>query len=484
MLRYIVERISDGKFLDLELPIVVDVSGKRLAGAGRFSGVIVPVTLAYRHAGSDDLIEPYASFIHEEEDGVIRASWLVTYSGFEGTKWRIEADGFSRYFEDRPYEADYYGVQVDPIAVARHVVEHAQSKTNADIGVKLVGSSKKRVGTDSDLKATAAKKVMDQKKAAWDEFAKPRKVLEAKVKKLSKPFDTELAVMTRDRRVLSDSYAAAVAAKPQDPALIASRKAAVEAKDAALKSKRAAKSAAVKPSKDQIADLKILEEPLKESYEAAKSDYDEAKQKASEDDGAWKILAEDTPDCLDAIEDAIGEAGYEWYEWSGWDADKSVVLREIRCVPRVGRKRDDLAFVEGANIVETVVVEDDATQYANTVIALGAGEGKAALRVTVGKKDRRRRKVYVLDAKHVTKPAALEVLARAELARRSQRFSVRAIRVDVRHPNAVHGSFHVGDLVLVDCTVGVSGRMALWRRIEEVEWDGGSIADLMLGEAL
>lgn len=482
MLRYIVERISDGVFLDLELPIIVSAAGRKLMGAGSFAGEVLPVSQAYAQAGKQLLVEPWASFIHEEADGVIRGTWLVTRSEFEGASWRIEGEGFSTYFSGRPYEGEFWGVRVDPIAAARHVVEHAQSQPNADIGVTVSGSSPVRVGTDSDVKAAAAKRVMNSRKAAWDEFAKPRKQLEARVKTLSKPFDADIAVLTRDRRVLSDDYASAVAGK-QSASVIAGKKALVTAKDEELKTKRAQKDSAVQGLKNQIEDLKILETPLKDAYDAAKADYDAAKQKASEDEGAWKLLWWDTPDCFDSFQEAVDAAGYEWYEWSGWSSDRSRVLKELRCVPRVGAKRRDLQFVEGANIIEAVVVEADASEYANVVTAIGAGEGKNSLRVTVSVSDGRRRRVRVLDAKHVTKRATLESYARAELAYAQQLLSVPAIRVDATHPNAERGTFDVGDTILVDVGEGVLDRQRLWRRIAEIEWDGLDVADLMLVEA-
>ncbi|MFF8817277.1 hypothetical protein ACF07D_04665 [Leucobacter sp. NPDC015123] len=174
MLRYIVERISDGKFLELELPITVSGAGRKLGGAGSFSGEIAPIFDVYKYAGSDALIDPLATYIHEDADGVIRGSWIVTRTEFEGAIWRIEGQGFSSFFSGRPYEGEYRGVKVDPIAVARHVAEHAQNMTSADIGVKVVGSSSLRVGTDSDTQLAAAEAVLKEAKRARTENTKAR----------------------------------------------------------------------------------------------------------------------------------------------------------------------------------------------------------------------------------------------------------------------------------------------------------------------
>ncbi|UOQ57251.1 hypothetical protein MUN78_16600 [Leucobacter allii] len=423
MLRYIVERISDGEFLDLELPIDVSGAGRALNGAGGFAGTVAPDVGGLRYENGALLIDPYGTFIHEESDGVIRGTWLVTRSEMDGPVWSIEGAGFSSYFADRPYEGEYRGVQVDPIAVARHIVEHAQSFAGADAGITVVGASDVRVGTDSDDKEATAKAAADAAKAV-SEAAK--KALEA-------------------ARALAKSDPS-----PANKALVDARKAEADA------------AAEVKKTRDEALSV--------------------AKERAREDGGAWKILWWDTPDCLAEIQDAIEEAGFEWVEWSGWTSDRTRILKEIRCVPRVGRKQDGISFIEGDNIIETVVVEDDVSEWANAVLAIGAGEGRDALRVTVERASTRRRRVFVLDAKHVTKRSVLEKLAKAELSRRLQRLRVDMIRV-VNHPNAEFGSFDVGDTILVDAEVSWLGRQRLWRRIEDLEYVGDDVVDLSLGDA-
>lgn len=423
MLRYIVERISDGEFLELELPIVVSGAGRKLNGAGSFSGEIVPVVAAYRYAGTDQLIDPYSTLIHEESDGIIRGTWLVTRSEFEGAVWRVEGAGFSEYFADRPFEGEYRGVKVDPVAVARHVVEHAQSFAGADLGVTVRGSSSVRIGTDSESKEASARFSADLAKTALEQA----------------------------KKALADARAAAKAnPTAANKQLVETRKGQVES---------------------VTANKKRLDEALSE-----------AKKLVQEDGGAWKLLWWDTPDCLRSIQEALDEAGYEWVEWSGWNTARTKIMKEIRVSSRVGRKQDALAFVEGDNIIETVQIEADSNDYANAVVAIGAGEGRDALRVTVAAKSARRRKVHVVDAKNVTKKAALEKIARAELTVRSRPLKVAAVRI-INHPNAQFGTFDVGDTVLVDSDSGWAGRQRLWQRIEELEWVGEDVIDLMLGDA-
>ncbi|WP_053386253.1 hypothetical protein [Leucobacter japonicus] len=483
MLRYIVERISDGVFLDLELPIVVSGAGRRLNGAGSFSGQIVPVVAAYEWAGTDKLIDPYATFIHEESDGVIRGTWLVTRAEFEGAVWRVDGAGFSDYFADRPYEGEYRGVQVDPVAVARHVVTHAQSFAGASIGVTLTGSSTVRVGTDSDEKVDDANEAAREAKRVKKLLTDARTVKTKEKQQVTKSHDVTIkGLQAVSKMRLTELQALRKRDPKPTPEEVTAAQNLRNAAVQAVKNAQSAKKVALAPIDSALVALreqiKTADATLKTASEKLKAE----KEKQSDDGGAWKILWWDTPDCMQAIQEALDEVGYEWGEWSGWNADRSKILKEIRAVPRVGKKQTALAFVEGDNIVETVAIEADSNEYANVVKAIGAGEGKDSLEVTVAVKSARRRKVHVVDAKNVTKKSVLQKLAQAELAVRSRPLKVAAVRV-VNHPNAEFGTFEVGDTILVDADSGWAGRQRLWQRIEELEWVGEDLIDLMLGDA-
>ena len=479
MLRYIVERISDGEILELDLPIRVSGAGRKRSGFGRFSGEIAPIFDVYKYAGSDALIDPNATFIHEEADGVIRGTWIVTRCEFQGSIWRVEGLGFTSYFSGRPYEGEFWGVDVDPVAVARHIVEHAQSFANADLGVKVIGSSPMRVGSASEDLVLSLEADLQNAKKTKTSSVETRTAATKKKQDLSKTHDAKIkALQATSKQRLVDVQA--LRRNNATSAQIATAQAARNTAVAAVRDAQEAKKSALAPVDSELdiarksvkaADTRIAQ--VQEKLKAAK-----ATQKA--DGGAWKLLWWDTPDCFQSMQEAFEVCGYEWYEWSGWDSTRTRILKELRALPRVGRKQDGLSFIEGDNIVEAVLVEADAADYANTVLALGAGEGKKALRVTLSVKSPRRRTVFVLDAKEVTKRSALETLARNELAARSQLLSVGAVRV-VDHPNAQFGTFGVGDTILVDTDGTGVGRQRVWRRIEELEWVGADACDLILG---
>lgn len=588
MQRFIVERISDGAFLELDLPVEVASASQALSGPGSFSGAVKGDAGGLRMASGELLADQRKSFLHEEVDGVIRNTWLVTRCGFTD-EWRLEGRGFSSYLDGYPYEGEYRGVNVDMADVIRHIWSYVQRLPASNLGVTVKGMTGVRKGTDSDIKADQAQAVVDTAQSKLDVAAGKRKAKEHEIKlkgylltlsiKRNESLQRHPARLYRDKsrekrddqelKTRKATLETREAAKKADPAIVAYKaKSKQKSDDADLRtryrayedvrdlpgSKEAIKAAKehydarrnywdaqLKPLKrpnedrtkfhdgqiaiakrehddrlkfwdDQLKTLKVpvdqyqalitaakeereilleplqdelevlreAEEPFKEALDAAKEALDAAKKKQSEDGGAWKILWPDTPDCGTEVQRALDEAGWEFVEWSGWNADRSKILKEIRLMERVGRQQNELRFVEGENIIEPAEIESNDSVYANTVIAIGAGEGDENLRVTVGVSDGRVRTPFVVDAKDVTRRSVLEQVARAELAYRSRPFVVAAIRVDADHPNARRGSFGVGDSILVDCEVSWLGRQQLWHRIIEMEWIDESTCDLFL----
>jgi len=481
LFRYIVERISDGALLDLEFPADVDAASKMLSAPGAFSCTVKPENLgSVRNEDGTLIVDPNATYIHEESDGLITGTWLVRRSAMVGSAWSIEADGFSGFFSGRPFEGVYRGVEVDPIDAARTIASRSQAIAGADAGINLTGSSNRKVGTDSDEKAAEAKTAMKAAKDAWDVKAKPRKALQEKIKRLGAPYDRAINTLKRQRNALVDTYEEKTKQK-RPSAEIAAAKAAVDAKSAEISEKQSERADLLRPLKDDCDELRLDEAPLKKAYDAAREKWQDAKQQAQEDGGAWKVLAWDTPDCLDEIQRAIDAGHQEWVEHSYWNKSKTAIVKEIRCQSTIGKKQRGLRFVEGENVIEQVTVEDDSADYANAIIAIGAGEGRDALRTTVAKSDRRLRTLYVLDAKDVTKKDVLKRKAKAELKRRMVRQRVAGIRV--RNSDlAQFGTFAVGDTIPISIARGWVGRKTLWRRIVELERIDEWTVDIMLGE--
>ncbi|MER0443010.1 hypothetical protein ABR738_00215 [Streptomyces sp. Edi4] len=143
---------------------------------------------------------------------------------------------------------------------------------------------------------------------------------------------------------------------------------------------------------------------------------------------------------------------------TAWGPNGTIVRRLRLAYPRLGARRDDVSFASGVNILDAPAVTRNADDYAQTVIATGAGEGRAKVRVIDSVRDGRLRLEHVLDLPDVKGTDILAQRARAERTRRQTRGSVDQIRIRPDHPAAPLGSFQVGD----DVQVTVHNEWAEW----------------------
>lgn len=173
----------------------------------------------------------------------------------------------------------------------------------------------------------------------------------------------------------------------------------------------------------------------------------------------------DHPDCGDEIDELAKTAPFDWVEKHRWSPDRESVIHEIHVgYPRIGRRRDDLAFIQGDNVSSVVHVESNGDDYANAVLGVGAGEGAAMLRRSTGLRDGRLRRVSVFSDKAINDTARLDALIADEL--NARRAAVRITSLDVvDHANAPIGSWQIGDDVLVRAEIPWLGEVEMWVRI-------------------
>ncbi|GAB2519394.1 hypothetical protein [Paramicrobacterium agarici] len=177
----------------------------------------------------------------------------------------------------------------------------------------------------------------------------------------------------------------------------------------------------------------------------------------------------EAPDCGSELDSLAAATPFDWTEHHRWNEDKTDVLHEIRIhYPRAGRRRDDLIFEQGVNVVSEVTPERDGENFANEVLGIGSGEGKKSLRRTTAVRDGRLRRVKVLEAKNVSKTSPLDALIRNELNRSRNVQTIDEITVR-QHTNAPIGSWSVGDDILVKANLPWLGETDLWCRI--VAWE-------------
>jgi hypothetical protein len=136
-------------------------------------------------------------------------------------------------------------------------------------------------------------------------------------------------------------------------------------------------------------------------------------------------------------------------------------------VPRVGRRRDDLRFVEDENLAAVIPLARDGAAYANAVTGIGSGTGSAAPQVSLAVDDGRLRRVAVWQNQAITTASVLKPMVQRVLAAR-QNMGGAAAAVITNHPNAPLGSVGVGDDILLQFASGWAGGQAIWHRVTAV----------------
>lgn len=138
--------------------------------------------------------------------------------------------------------------------------------------------------------------------------------------------------------------------------------------------------------------------------------------------------------------------GLEWTEtvtWRGRRAERRIILG----APRLGRRREDLTFTTGANVVGEPQVIKDADSYAQWVIGLGAGEGKKRKVVVDGVRNGRLRLEHKLETSEKDETKLRQRTRRERLARQILPTLTELEITD--HPAAPIEALRVGDDVRI-----------------------------------
>lgn len=133
--------------------------------------------------------------------------------------------------------------------------------------------------------------------------------------------------------------------------------------------------------------------------------------------------------------------------------------------PRLGRRRTDLRFMVGENVMIEPEIKFDGDDYASDIWAFGAGEGRQMVRDLTQRNDiGRLRRVAVLQNKSLRTKAEVRGLALQEKTKRTGAQDITSIQVR----NSTHakiGSYTVGDEILVQSHTGWSAGLNMWCRI-------------------
>lgn len=188
----------------------------------------------------------------------------------------------------------------------------------------------------------------------------------------------------------------------------------------------------------------------------------------------WELAWWNNPDCGQALDSLARDMPFDWVESHSWSGGGNTISHRITLgKPRLGRKRTDLRFADGENIMAIAKPEGMGDEFANEVVVLGKGEGKKMKRAQVYRSDNRLRRVATVTDKTLSSDSALRKRGEQELAGRTAALQIPAIQI-VDHPNARLGSWSLGDDILVQVHVPWVGDVQVWHRIvaDEISADG------------
>lgn len=471
--RYIVQRATTGTILELEVPFVNRSELTwAMSAAGSLKGTVSPETGSRIAADGRPLFEEWNTFIYAEADGEIRWGGIVVSSQVNGADWDIEAATFATYPNGIPYLGEFYGAEQDAADVVREIWGHLQSFDSGDLGVQVLGSTGVKVGSKSEAAANAATTAYNAAKATYEAARDAYTALRATATSRSKDKSAAISARTAANAILSARKTDLAAAKrTKDPAKIAAAQAAVTSaqtdSNAATNLVNAAD--ALYQQADAAADAQAK---VRDAAMAKRNDANAVKKKAlaamKDDGGAYKLLWWEAPDCGAKIAGLADSTPFDFTESHTWNANKTSVSHTIQIqYPRAGRRRDDLAFILGDNVTVTPTAKSNGDNFANSIFGLGNGEGEAMIHTTSAVNDGRLRRVNVMTKKDTKQLSLLQAQARTALLQSVSSLTIDQINV-FDHPNAVIGSWSLGDDIYVQADLPWIGRIGIWHRI--VSW--------------
>lgn len=201
---------------------------------------------------------------------------------------------------------------------------------------------------------------------------------------------------------------------------------------------------------------------------------------SGEEKEPYQLLWYETTDCGEEIDELAATTPFDYRETHEWNGVK--VRHRLRLYyPRAGRKRDDLRFVLGENIVEDPQPEWTGDDYWNVGVGLGKGEGSEKVRVTVPVDDGRLRRTGVINKPAVEDKDRLRALVGRSVRIHSQMLHLSQVVV-YDHPDAPLGSFGPGDdIFVVSDTPGST--IDIWFRVVSYSADPGDGTQVVLNLA-
>ncbi len=468
---FIAQRAVTKEFLDWDVPLTLEGLEWELSGPGSLKASIAPDVGALRASDGRLLLEEWGTLLHAEHGGIIRWSGILISSSFSGDTWSIEAAGLSTYPHARIYRGEFSRIGVDPADAVKHIWGHIQSFPDSDLGVSVVGD-KTPVRLGELAYATDENGVRLDLAIPHKEWAELDRLgwVGGPVSKIHVSDSLWTWLLNHGFTRTDDPVETVVPPTSWSDEFPWWE---VELLNLGWVGGRVHKEHV----RIELFNYLFGHGWRSLSLDDLPPDYNvlfppaDAEEVLQDDDtvheaAPYALLWWESPNCGEEIADLIERAPMDFVERHRWDEDHENIVHEIELgYPRLGRRRDDLLFEQGVNIVGSpVVIDSNGDDFSNSVIGLGAGEGRAVLRRETGLRDGRLIRDHLYTDKAITDPAQMDSRIAAELAARRADLRITSLSV-IDHPAAVLGSWQLGDDVLVRAHLPWLGEIEMWVRI-------------------
>ena len=441
-------------FLAGDLPLS-DVSITRTLSGVDGIEATVPVQVGRLRGGgpTDSVFVPWSTAVYAEEDGAIRAGGIVTAADSVGPKLALTVEGFTAYLHGLPYAGESQFVQADPLRIARHIWDHAQAQPGGDLGLEVTTSPE----------AGSPVRVGQLPVEQWPKYTDGAQVPTLPVEGVQFVYQWVTTTSTGTTRTTTQYGRATRTYTPATATtscILRNRTTRVVTQDDGTSLPAGWEVLGVLTS--TAAPKKTEEGETLEPYKLEWfSDFD-----------------------LGARFDDLGKlGGFDWVEGHAWDGDE--VRHTLRIGwPRIGRVRTDVRFVVGENVTVEPTLEVEGDRWADEVIMLGAGEGRAMVRGSWAGDRTRLRRPKVLTDKTIRSASVASRAAAREWRAYQADTDVKAITV-MDHPNAPLGSWEPGDTVrLLGSGSGWAADLDMQVRVLSTTFSpGGATASLTVTRA-
>lgn len=418
-LRFIAQDIVSGIIRAWDVPFTSVEITYTLSGP-----TVLRATLGPEYREAEEMrLDAWATWIHVEQAGRIRASLIVQPLAVTGQDLEVEAVGFTAYPSGIPFMGDLRAIEIDPAEVVRRIWAHLQSFPDGKLGVTLDATAtplklgKPVTYTDTD-KTVSITKTANAEHTGTD-------IVRIESGRVSTALFTRLSTTNP-----VDNSSGTPTVYPTVSDVVTAK-------------------AAVNDNSTTVAQIVT-----------------------KNDEQPYELTWWNERDCGDEINTLARAVPFDFTERTEWNADRTGVLRHISIgYPRLGTKRFDLRFAEDENLLEAVFARETPDHYASQVIVRGSGEGRDSIRgYAGGRSPRRLRRVVAVTDQSVKDAIAANALAADEMRRRLSVTSISEIVVDTTHDNAPLGSWSLGDDILITARIPYIGNISMWHRIIAYTW--------------